>query len=111
MKKFQVDLAYTGYVGVKIDAETEADAIEKVEAMGVTGMIEEVDEPIEHASTKNTDEGLVICGECYAVLECEPGGYMPQKCPKCGLFIDWSTFKNPNAEEETWPAYMGIWEL
>jgi hypothetical protein len=38
MKKYQVDLAYTGYVSVEIEAETQEEAIEKVEAMGTAGM-------------------------------------------------------------------------
>jgi hypothetical protein len=38
MKKYQVDLVYTGYVSVEIEAETEEEAIEKVEAMGTAGM-------------------------------------------------------------------------
>jgi hypothetical protein len=38
MKKYQVDLAYTGYVSVEIEAETEDEAVEKVECMGTVSM-------------------------------------------------------------------------
>ena len=38
MKKYYVDLAYIGYVSVLIEAENEADAILKVEAMGTEGI-------------------------------------------------------------------------
>jgi hypothetical protein len=38
MKQYQVDLAYTGYVSVLIEAETEEEAVGKAEAMGTSGM-------------------------------------------------------------------------
>jgi hypothetical protein len=38
MKKYQVDLAYTGYVSEIVEAETEEETIDKVEQMGTAGI-------------------------------------------------------------------------
>jgi len=37
----------------------------------------------------NTDDGLVICGACGKVLECDTNGDMPEYCPKCDTKVDW----------------------
>jgi hypothetical protein len=38
VKKYQVDLAYTGYVSEIVEAESEKEAIEKAEQMGTAGI-------------------------------------------------------------------------
>ena len=50
---------------------------------------------------KNDDYGLVVCSECDEVLECDDGGDMPETCPNCGAWIDWSQWKDPNGVKVT----------
>jgi uncharacterized CHY-type Zn-finger protein len=50
---------------------------------------------IEGAIPENTDEGLVICGNCKTVLACISGGDMPEKCPGCEKQIDWTKWIDP----------------
>jgi hypothetical protein len=75
MKKYQVDLAYTGYVSVEIEAETEEEAIEQVEAMGTAGMgnierlpeadmIEETSDSPEAPDVELPQEGDYLISPC-----------------------------------------------
>jgi hypothetical protein len=38
LKKYQVDLAYSGYVSTEIEAKNELEALAKVEEMGTAGI-------------------------------------------------------------------------
>jgi hypothetical protein len=75
MKKYQIDLAYTGYVSVEIEAETEEDAVEKVEAMGTVGIgnlerwpeadiIEEISDSLEAPDVEVPQEGDYLISPC-----------------------------------------------
>jgi hypothetical protein len=79
MKKYQVNLAYTGYVSEEIEAETEDEAIEKVESMSTVNMgnitrwpeadmIEETND-----SPEEPDVGLPQEGD-YLISQCGPLG-------------------------------------
>ena len=49
---------------------------------------------------ENTDDGLVICGQCEAVLKYDDGGDMPKSCPGCGEIAEWKKWQDPNEIEE-----------
>jgi len=41
---------------------------------------------------ENTGDGLVFCGQCGRVLECDVNGDMPKYCPKCNTKLDWKNW-------------------
>jgi hypothetical protein len=62
MKKYQVDLAYTGYVSVEIESANEEEAVEKVEAMGTDGIsnLERWPESDMAEEVEEDDDGLHV---------------------------------------------------
>jgi hypothetical protein len=49
---------------------------------------------------ENDDYSTVMCSECDEILECDARGDMPEICPGCGAWIDWSQWKDPCEEVE-----------
>jgi hypothetical protein len=60
------------------------------------------------AVPKSTDDGLVLCGCCGEVLECEKSGNMPEKCPRCKFTLLWAYWRDPSQDEPTEGDYIII---